>query len=530
MSNAFLNAIKLPGYVSVTDFGAKGDGVQDDSTAINAAIAASTNVYFPNPTVAYKIQNPIYLRVGLQMIGAGMQTCVIDGSSMTQPMIQTQLDRYGTGFRNQGFRHGRLSGFKFISNISSSNAHIIKIDHGMHRSTIDNNWFYQTGGDCINIDADTLSYGGYYNRIEHNSFGDPTDFSSGSDTTVVKGRGIYALGSSNMNVVSNNNFWRTQKSAIELQGTVTWSIQKWVIDSNGIEGAGYYYSTATGPDDAPAGVRITGNALSMTISNNYIEACGIATNGFHGTGVYVNNTAVDVTIVDNLTSSNPYAFYIKAANSVNIDRNAHVQQSTYYDIYINNLNKGFAYIGQNASFAQISGKYLSVALPTQPKVYGDARNALMRGNTCLYSKFTPRLWGGATEISCSTASATHEVLSNGRVKFDFSFVVSNVNGATGLIGCSGSDGINLPAPGLGATIQFPSRSDVTLPSASAVVSHSQVALSTNYTDVRAVWNQSGANYCFLRQYGPGSLVNDVNLNATALTVGSSISFSIIIEV
>jgi hypothetical protein len=46
---------KLAETVSVTDFGAVGDGVTDDTAAITAALAASKNVYFPIPTVAYQV-------------------------------------------------------------------------------------------------------------------------------------------------------------------------------------------------------------------------------------------------------------------------------------------------------------------------------------------------------------------------------------------------------------------------------------------------------------------------------------------
>lgn len=44
---------KLAQYVSVMDFGAVGDGVTDDSAAIQAAFDASSNVYFPNGTYVF---------------------------------------------------------------------------------------------------------------------------------------------------------------------------------------------------------------------------------------------------------------------------------------------------------------------------------------------------------------------------------------------------------------------------------------------------------------------------------------------
>lgn len=48
---------KLAQTVSVTDFGAVGDGVTDDTAAIQAALTASENVYFPVPAISYVVSS-----------------------------------------------------------------------------------------------------------------------------------------------------------------------------------------------------------------------------------------------------------------------------------------------------------------------------------------------------------------------------------------------------------------------------------------------------------------------------------------
>lgn len=72
---------KLRESVSVTDFGAVGDGVTDDSAAINAAIASNRNIYFPAGTyfIASSIQVSSKSNVVLQ--GAGVDVAIIKCSS-----------------------------------------------------------------------------------------------------------------------------------------------------------------------------------------------------------------------------------------------------------------------------------------------------------------------------------------------------------------------------------------------------------------------------------------------------------------
>ena len=77
---------KLADTVSVKDFGAKGDGVTDDSGAINSTIAAACagvhSVYFPTPKVAYSIASPIVITCdGLTLNGTGSVLLYYKGTS-----------------------------------------------------------------------------------------------------------------------------------------------------------------------------------------------------------------------------------------------------------------------------------------------------------------------------------------------------------------------------------------------------------------------------------------------------------------
>ena len=70
---------KLRDVVSVKDFGAVGDGVTDDTAAIQAALDKSLNVFIPSGI--YKITDTIFIQSGGRLTGAGRSRVTIDASS-----------------------------------------------------------------------------------------------------------------------------------------------------------------------------------------------------------------------------------------------------------------------------------------------------------------------------------------------------------------------------------------------------------------------------------------------------------------
>jgi hypothetical protein len=69
VSKALKNKVKLNDVVSVKDFGAVGDGVTDDTAAIQAAVDAANNVFVPSGV--YRLASSVVLKTNTKIQGAG---------------------------------------------------------------------------------------------------------------------------------------------------------------------------------------------------------------------------------------------------------------------------------------------------------------------------------------------------------------------------------------------------------------------------------------------------------------------------
>ena len=72
---------KLKDTVSVKDFGAVGDGVTDDTVAIQAALNASSNIYLPSGT--YKTTAPLLLNSNNIITGAGISSVIKNTTNLS---------------------------------------------------------------------------------------------------------------------------------------------------------------------------------------------------------------------------------------------------------------------------------------------------------------------------------------------------------------------------------------------------------------------------------------------------------------
>jgi hypothetical protein len=163
-------ANRFADVVNVKDFGAVGDGVTDDRSAIQAAFnyAASISnctIFFPNGTYYLGIgytdsSNSVQLVLGNTNSGSAIGIILQgNGSKILQGAVGRALGLYGCDkIQIQGFTFFGYTGGALIS--TRENDAIIAINYSSYNITINDNYLTNSLGDCIYIGGSLVSGGG----------------------------------------------------------------------------------------------------------------------------------------------------------------------------------------------------------------------------------------------------------------------------------------------------------------------------------------------------------------------------------
>jgi hypothetical protein len=172
---------RLKDFVSVKDFGAVGDGVTNDTTAINAALATGKNVYFPQGTYATTGNHTIATN-GQGITGDGAFKSIIKKLSGTSEILRVARLTNGCSVGQIGFDCNALAGttlrwkshYSFIKDIRITNG--VDNQWGLHLTGVNVSYFEGieisgTGG-CILIDQNndtdpSVGYSLLYSRFRN---------------------------------------------------------------------------------------------------------------------------------------------------------------------------------------------------------------------------------------------------------------------------------------------------------------------------------------------------------------------------
>jgi len=405
---------KLRESVSVKDFGAVGDGVTDDTAAIQAALTASSVVYMPKGT--YLIGSAINMPSQTRLYGDGIDRTTVRataaGARITNAVARhdnIRLEDFTLDGNNVGTVGIDLGVDGSVGTLAASSSDLllrVKVAQFTTSGLICNYLQYFTVSGCI-ISGTTGGYGAYINECGHTAI-ENTLFTS-NQTALFIGGDNYATNaggfSSSSNIAVNSCYF---------YGPYSVSAQGYVVLSNAYN---IDFTDCTFEHEishSQSLVRIGRNGSVNVTGNIYFNEC-------QWIGIAYNTTQIEIT----------YGRRIYFKNCTAIPQNA-----GYYIVYSTDAtgqiilenctanNSGYstfatAFWGDSASYVNASAGTVTNIQFTQNSQYqtgtwnatltDGTNNATMGSFTCNYVKIGKQVTVSGNISTTSLGSVTGSI-------------------------------------------------------------------------------------------------------------------------
>jgi hypothetical protein len=190
--------------VNVKAYGAKGDGVTDDSAAIQAACTAANGVFFPSGT--YKVVTPITLKSNNYLYGEGASSVILyTGTVTSQGALFCNSGSSSTYVENLTIQNLKILGTVSTAGFSEF-IHLISL-HGVRNCLIDSCEIVGFRGDGIIFGSGDLG-GQERHNVDvtvSNCYIDGVNNENRNGISVIDGNGVS---------IENNYFTRCTKSTM----------------------------------------------------------------------------------------------------------------------------------------------------------------------------------------------------------------------------------------------------------------------------------------------------------------------------
>ena len=310
---------KLQESVSVKDFGAVGDGITDDTAAIQAAITAANAVYFPAGTY---LTNVVTLDANTMLHGDGASSIIKQSASFaggSQGSLYANSGSAGSQVNNIIIRDLRVEGTNIATPTFSEFKHLVSLN-GVQNALVENVQFIGFQGDGLYIGSGINGGDERHNTnvVVKNCFFDGVNKENRNGLSVIDCDGFLA---------ESNYFTRCSKSTmpgaidIEPDSQIFHVVRDIKIINNKFKDIGGNVGAIS---VALPGISYTTAPVGFIIQDNYIDTCSV-------TGVFFNyNIAGGLTeatvnfavkIVNNTIISSNRSFEIPNGKDVLIEGN-----------------------------------------------------------------------------------------------------------------------------------------------------------------------------------------------------------------